>query len=77
MVVSDFEVECFMEFLCFVYMDEVVLMLDNVLGVFYLVEKYMLFVFVVKCINFVEVSLNLENVLMVFCYLRYLGKVIF
>lgn len=73
-VVIDFEVECFMEFLCFIYIDEVILMLDNVLGVLYLLEKYMLFVFVVKCINFVEVSLNLDNILIVLCYVRYLGK---
>ena len=72
--VSDSEVECFMELLRFIYTDEAILTLDNALGVLYLAEKYMLPVLAAKCINYVEASLNPENVLTVLSHARYLGK---
>lgn len=72
--ITDTEPEAFMELLRFIYTDETILTLDNVLGTLYLAKKYMLPVLADRCVEFIDKSVNPENVLTVLSHSRYLGE---
>ena len=72
--ITDSEPEAFLELLRFIYTDETILTLDNVLGTLYLAKKYILPVLAERCVEFIDKSVNPENVLTVLSHSRYLGE---
>lgn len=67
----DCDFEGFLEFLRYIYCDEIKLTGNCVMQVLYLAKKYMIPSLTAKCRSFLEVNINVQNVLDV---LPYLGK---
>lgn len=73
-VITDTDIDSFIELLRFLYTDKVFLTLDNALGVLYLAKKYILPVLAEKCTSFVKKNINSENVLTVLSHSQYLNE---
>lgn len=58
----DVDLESLLEFFCFMYFDEINLIVSCVFCVMYLVEKYMVFVLFDECVKFLKNEINVENI---------------
>lgn len=58
----DCNYEVFVEFLCYIYCDEIILSESNVFEVLYMLKKYMMFLFVDGCWEFLVSNMFLLNV---------------
>lgn len=59
----DVDLDSLLEFFCFLYFDEIYLMVDCVFCVMYLVEKYMIFGLLDECFEFLSNEIDSNNVL--------------
>lgn len=58
----DVDLGSLLEFFCFMYFDEINLIVSCVFCVMYLVEKYMVFVLFDECVKFLKNEINVENI---------------